>query len=52
MASRHKIAWVSTRANIRRARALVAKYDADKVNPQDYQPPMPDDFDDLLSRIK
>lgn len=53
MATKSKTVWVNTRRNIQRAQALVAKYAADKVHPDEFIPaPQPADWDELLGRIK
>jgi hypothetical protein len=56
MAGRPKTAWTDTHKNIRRAQALVARYDADKANPKDFIAPLSTDeqaaWDDLLNHIK
>lgn len=42
----------SSSRHIRRARDLVAKYEVDKANPNEYLTPLQDDWSDLLNRIK
>jgi hypothetical protein len=44
--------WTGVQSHIERARKLAAKYDVDKVNPNDYLEPVKDDWSDLLNRIR
>lgn len=39
-------------SSVKRAKALAAKYDIDKVHPNTYLGPSNEDWDELLNRLK